>query len=154
MGNNTDEFNKLIQQAGELVIKQAGQWDHEMWLNFLNSIGKQGYHLTKEVQDNLGLILEATRELYFTVAMKSWQRFYSTDIQIMEKEISETITKALERTADFIGVTKGAPNQSMYESFIDEMKENSISMSEQTLSNITTILESGKTIYDKMTIKQ
>ncbi len=153
MGNNIDEFNKLIKQAGELVIKQAGQWDHDTWLNFLTSVRRQGYYLTKEMQDNLGLILEATRELYFTVAMKSWQKFYSTDIHSMEREIAETITKTLERTSDFIRMTKGVPNQSMYESFIDEMRKNSISISEQTLSNLTKILKPGKTIYNKMTIK-
>ena len=46
------------------VKRTEGQWEHDQWLNFCESLNQKGY--TPIDFDSVGLLLEKKKELYFS----------------------------------------------------------------------------------------
>jgi hypothetical protein len=56
---------KILDMAGDFVVKQDGAWGHDEWEAFLGNAAGAGAPMDDEGKRNLGNILEASKYLYF-----------------------------------------------------------------------------------------
>lgn len=64
MAAKKSELQKILDLAGEFVMKQEGAWEHADWESFLNKAVKAGVSIDDEGKRNLGNILEASKYFY------------------------------------------------------------------------------------------
>lgn len=55
---------KITEEVIQFVKQQNGQWDHEEWEKFLQSLQQRGVVLTDEMKDYIGAILESAKNIY------------------------------------------------------------------------------------------
>lgn len=54
----------ILERSAKFVVEKHGQWDHEGWERFLESLGGLGLSLDDETKRHLGNILESSKHLY------------------------------------------------------------------------------------------
>ena len=54
----------ILERSAKFVVEKKGQWDHQAWENFLESLGGLGLSLDDETKRHLGNILESSKHLY------------------------------------------------------------------------------------------
>ncbi len=127
-------LNDLIKRASEFVEKQKGKWDHTEWTDFITDIQKRGVKLNEEAQKALGVVLESVK------------KFYESSTETA-KEVMGSVS---DQTVKFVEKTKGSWDHLGWESFLKDIKEKGINITDDTKSYIGDILESVKKVYHSL----
>ncbi len=56
--------SRLLDRAADFVDRQKGRWEHQDWEGFLDDLKREGYEISGEMRDQVGLLLERFKELY------------------------------------------------------------------------------------------
>lgn len=133
MGKSTGRFDKLVNLATNFVTQQQGTWDHASWQDFVSDTQKKGYELSVEMQDNLGVAIEAINQVYMA----------STSMKGVEKAVSELTTGSL----NFVKQHQGIWGHTEWEDFIAGISQNSTNLSDETITYLGNLVEAIKTLY-------
>ena len=126
-------FDKLVDMATSFVTQQQGIWDHTSWQNFIADTQKRGYDLTAEMQDNLGVTLEAIKQLYLaTISVKG-----------VENAMNGLTTDGM----NFVKQNNGLWGHAEWENFVKDIQKNSTNVSDETLAYVGNLVEAFKTLY-------
>jgi hypothetical protein len=60
-------MEKILKTAGDFVIAQKGDWDHDAWEGLLASVSGLGLDVEDDFKRNLGNVLEATKYFYYNL---------------------------------------------------------------------------------------
>lgn len=126
-------FDKLVNMATSFVTQQQGIWDHTSWQNFIADTQKRGYDLTVEMQDNLGVTLEAIKQLYLA----------SISVKGVESAMNGLTTDGM----NFVKQHKGIWGHTEWEGFVNDIQKNSSNLSDETLAYVGNLVEAFKTLY-------
>ncbi|MCP5016379.1 MAG: hypothetical protein GY938_14105 [Ketobacter sp.] len=133
MEKTTGTFDKLVDLATGFVTKQQGMWDHTSWQGFVSDTQKRGYDLSVEMQNNLGVTLEAIKQLYLA----------SISVKGVESAMNGITTDGM----NFVKQHKGIWSHAEWEGFIKDVEKNSTNLSEETLAYLGNVVEAFKTLY-------
>ena len=133
MDKTIGTFDKLVDLAAGFVTKQQGIWDHKSWQGFVSDTQKRGFDLTVEMQNNLGVTLEAFKKLYLA----------SISVKGLENAMNGITTDGM----NFVKQHKGVWGHAEWEGFINEIEKNSTNLSEETLAYLGNLVEAFKTLY-------
>lgn len=131
--NIIGSFDDLIELATKFVEQQGGKWDHTAWLEFLSEIQKSGYNLSHDMQSYLGSMLESLKKVHGSI--NSTGRIESVMLGLSES------------TVNFIKSTKGMWNQSNWDSFLKDLQQKGLELTDETTSYVGGVLEAAKELY-------
>jgi hypothetical protein len=129
----TGWFGALFDSAGRFVESQKAIWDHTAWLDFLAYLQKKGFELTDDIRTYIGTILETMKRIFeATVATKG-----------LEKAMADISA----HTLNFLKKTKGVWDQKGWESFLKDLQEKGINLTDETRNYLGRFLETSREIY-------
>jgi len=129
-------FDEIINSAKSFVEKQKGMWDHKVWENYLAELKKKGETMTVDASELVGSTVESIKNLYrqFEIEQK---------LQIGSQVFDEIIANA----KNFVIKQKGNWDHIKWENFINDMKQKGVTLTEDSIALLGTILESLKKLY-------
>jgi len=128
----TTRFEELTKLAADFVTTRKGLWDHTAWTDFMSNLQAKGFDLSREMQANLGNLLEATKRFYTAAATES-----------VEKAVRAVVNDSV----TFVTQQKGAWGHAEWEDFVKTVERNTLNLSEGTMAYLGGILESIKIFY-------
>ncbi len=54
----------ILERSAKFVVERKGQWDHQGWESFLESLSELGLSMDDDTKRHLGNILESCKHLY------------------------------------------------------------------------------------------
>ena len=132
-------FDDIINNAKSFVKKQKGNWDNAKWEKFLSDIQKKGTTISEESTEFLGSALDSLKDFYNTYAAEKVKGGTSL--------FDEIITSAKQ----FVEEQKGKWDHTQWESFLSDLQDKGVSITEEIKNSIGDILESLKGLYTSST---
>jgi hypothetical protein len=129
----TEWFDTLMNLAGKFVESQRGAWDHTAWLDFLTGLQKKGFELTDTMKNYVGSVLESMKKVYETT--------------LETKGMERTISDISNHTVSFMKTTKGIWDQKGWESFLKDLQEKGIGLTDETRNYLGGVLEAARELY-------
>ena len=129
----TTTFDDLVELTGEFVTSRKGLWDHSAWLDFLAGAQKAGFDVSKEMQSQLGELLEATK------------RFYAASASV--EGIDKAMMAVLRDSGEFIQRQRGIWGHPEWEAFIKQTQDNTLALTQETTAYLGGILEATRSFY-------
>jgi len=129
----TTRFEELTKLAADFVTTRKGLWDHAAWTNFMSNLQAKGFDLSREMQANLGNLLEATKRFYTAAAAT--------------ESVEKVVRAVVNESVTFVKQHKGVWGHTEWEDFVKTVERNTFSLSEGTMAYLGGILESIKVFY-------
>jgi hypothetical protein len=129
----TELFDTLMNLSGKFVESQKGAWNHTAWLDFLAGIQKKGFELTDSMRTYIGSVLESMKKIY--------------EATVATKRLEKVMSDISDHTVNFLKSTKGIWNQKEWESFLKDLQEKGIGLTDETRNYLGGVLEASRKLY-------
>jgi predicted flap endonuclease-1-like 5' DNA nuclease len=129
----TATLEDLTKLAADFVTTQKGLWDHAAWIDFVSNVQTKGFDISRDMQSNLGSLLEAMNQFYTAAA----------STKSMEKAMNTVVHDSVA----FVTEHRGVWNHSDWEEFVKTVQQNTLTLSEGTAGYLGGVLESIKALY-------
>jgi hypothetical protein len=129
----TELFDTLMNLSGKFVESQKGAWDHTAWLDFLTGLQKKGIELTDTMKTYVGSVMEFMKKVY--------------DATIATKRMEKVMSDISDHTVNFFKNTKGVWDQKEWESFLKDLQEKGIGLTDETRNYLGGVLEAARELY-------
>ena len=129
----TSTLEELTKLAADFVKKQNGLWDHAAWMDFVSNVQTKGFDISRDMQWNLGSLLEAMNQFYAAAA----------STKSMEKAMKTVVHDSVA----FVTEHRGVWSHSDWEEFVKMVNHNTVTLSEGTAGYLGGVLESIKALY-------
>jgi hypothetical protein len=114
----TSTLEELTKLAADFVKKQNGLWDHAAWMDFVSNVQTKGFDISRDMQSNLGSLLEAMNQFYAAAA----------STKSMEKAMKTVVHDSVA----FVTEHRGVWSHSDWEEFVKMVNHNTVTLSEGT----------------------
>ena len=129
----TELFDTLMKLSGRFVESQKGVWNHTAWLDFLTGLQKKGFELNDTMKNYVGSVLEFMKKIY--------------DATVATKRMEKVMSDISDHTVNFFKNTKGVWDQKEWESFLKDLKEKGIDLTDETRNYLGGVLEAARELY-------
>jgi hypothetical protein len=129
----TELFDTLMNLSGRFVESQKGAWNHTAWLDFLAGLRKKGFELTDTMKTYVGSVMESMKKVY--------------EASIATKRMEELISDIADQTVSFMKNTKGVWDQKEWESYLKDLQEKGIGLTDETRNYLGGVLEAARELY-------
>jgi len=130
---STGSVDTLFDLAGKFIEGQRGVWDHTVWQNFIEGLMKKGYELTDDMKTYTGSVLEVMKK--FSNAMSATMG------------MNQVVTDILGHTVSFMMDTTRVWDQREWGSFLKELKEQGIDLTDEMMNYFEGVIEVAREIY-------
>jgi hypothetical protein len=129
----TATLEELTKLAADFVTTQKGWWDHVAWRDFVSDVQTKGFDISRDMQSNLGSLLEAMNQFYTAAASN--------------KSMEKAMKTVVHNSVAFVTEHQGVWNHSDWEEFVKTVQQNTLTLSEGTAGYLGGVLESIKALY-------
>jgi hypothetical protein len=126
-------FDALFDVAGKFIESQRGVWDRTVWPDLLEGLLEKGYELTDDMKTYTGSVFEVLKK--FSNAMSA------------TRGMNQVITDIVGHTVSFMNDTTRVWDQREWSSFLKELKEQGIDLTDEMMNYLEGVLEVVQEIY-------
>ena len=130
---STGWFDTLFSLTGKFIESQRGVWDRSVWPDFLEGLLEKGYDLTDEMKTYTGSVLETMQKFSNAISAIGGMNQVATDI--------------LGHTVSFMMDTTRVRDHREWGSFLKELKEQGLDLTDEMMHYLEGLLEVAKEIY-------